>query len=161
MSFLPSGKRNDSASQPSEHTASRIAELASPDTWWITRRICPEQESGAATRQHNPPKLRHYLARRHVSKVWWNCLAVHAVPSQPVWATNSLLNRERTGKNCSFGRIWPQASGFTHINQRLAHEFPTQVNRELNSGIRERIRENRERDSKSSKAHVPPKSRGR
>ena len=159
MSFQPSGKRNASASQPSEHAASRIAEIASPDTWWIVRRICPVWASGAATRQHNPPKLRHYLARRRVSLVLWNCLAVHTVPSEPVSGRNSLLNRERTGKNCVFGRIWLHSTLLAHINQRLACEFPTQINRELNSGIRERNRRNRERISRSRDARVQPNSR--
>jgi len=154
MSFRPIGKRNASASQPSEHTTSRIAEIASPDTWWIVRRICPVWASGAANELHKPPKLRHYLARCHVSRVWWNCLAVHTVSSEPVSAGNSLLNRERTGKNCVFERTWPHAALFAHINQRLAHEFPTQVNRELNSGIRERNRNNRHRRLISGKRFV-------
>ena len=34
------------------------------------------------------------------------CMAVHAVSSEPVSGAFSLFNREKTGKNCNSGSFW-------------------------------------------------------
>ena len=69
MIWQPTGKRNVSASQPSEIPISRIAEIVCPDEWAIYGKNLGAAASAERQSGHNPRKPRSNSAARLVSQV--------------------------------------------------------------------------------------------
>ncbi len=130
----------------------------------LFREICPpvRQQEGVET------GTRARFEASHGSRITFRCpsaptsrheggnveLAVRAVWSEPVsggWASNSLLNREKTGNFSESGRYGGISVRINSSNQWVSHKFPKNWNREFNWRIREFSRRNREFGSGSSK----------
>ncbi len=91
----------------------------------------------------------NYRQNRVQTSLYWKTgdwMAVYTVIVERVSAPNSLLNRENTGKNASFGRFCENSHAYTAEIIRVFPEFPINRNREINSHNRESKIRNREEE---------------